>query len=172
MFVVALCYTLFVFVVTLLLHSIDVHRGPLAAHYWCSSSPPCCVFLVFVGAPLLHSIGACWRPLATPYWCLLAPPCCALLIPLWLILLINIPLLCSSVRFSRVLLVLFGIPNWYFHVAFFLQVCKFGSLSLFHSTSSNIHKQQGMFLCFLEFLWTIISLFFAISSLWIFYFFF
>jgi len=137
------CCVLLVFVVAPFLHSIDVCCGPLlhsicacchpsATLYWCSSWPLCCTLLVFIITPLLCFFGVCWRPLATFYWCLLAPPCCALLVPLWLILLINIPLLCSLVPFSRVLLVLFGIPNWYFLIAFFftsMQVWKFRLIS-------------------------------------------
>jgi hypothetical protein len=49
-----------------------------------------------------------------------------------------------------------------------LQMCKFGSLNFFHNTSSNIHKQQGMFFFsfFRSFFELLFTFFYAISSLW------
>lgn len=114
---------------------------------WCSFSSFCYTLLVFIDVPLQCFVGVRWHPLVALYWCSLVPTCCALLV-----LGISLTFLvhqnsfvmfcyCSSMPSYYVLLVLlFGIPCWYFLLTFCLQVCRFRNWSFFQNTFSNIHK--------------------------------
>jgi hypothetical protein len=155
------CCVLLVFIVTFLLHFVDIRCDPLIALYLCLSSPFCYILLMFIMAPLMHSISAHCHFLAMFSWCLLAPPCYILLVLIDTHLLCSIgtSLTCFIHRHSFVMLYLLfinvpllcfiGAPwdsKLVFPLAYFFASVQVWKLNFFHNTSSDIHKQQGMFL--------------------------
>ncbi len=138
-----------------LLHFVDVCHGSFIAFYWCLSLAFCCTTLAFDNGPLLCSIDACCGPLVVFYQCSSSPSCYIILVfvdvcMLYFVstfltfLFIDILVLCSiAIRWYA--LVVFCWCSLGFHISishmhFFLQVCRFGSSSFFHNTSSNIFQ--------------------------------
>lgn len=140
--------------------------------------------LLFLGFFWVCFVGVCWHLFFLLCWCSFAPPCHALLmfvdtsfqVPLWSLVFIDFSLLCFVVcRYCFlwcVLLVFFGFLNWYFPLAFFLQVCRFGILKLFLQLHSRRYFLINFFFYSL-FLWNVIFfilLFFFFSFSFLFYF--
>jgi len=63
-----------------LLCCVDVHWHIFFLFYWCLLMPSWCVLLVFVSTFLLCFVDICQHPFIVLYWCLLMPLCYALIL--------------------------------------------------------------------------------------------